>query len=77
MSNKQLTLNQAFTQLEKLVAEFESGEIQLEDSVEKFKQGLDLASELKKRLSVLENEITTIKNEYDKTQSDVSSKDFE
>lgn len=77
MSTKKLTLNEAFSQLEKLVSEFESGDVQLEESVEKFKQGLELAAQLKKQLSVLENEITTIKQQYDRLQKDEVSSDAE
>lgn len=60
----QLNLTKAFEELEKIVSEFESGQIDLEESIPKFKKGLDLAQKLKKRLSEIENQITEIKAEF-------------
>ena len=61
----QPTLNTAFTELEKIVQQFERDEIDLEQSLPKFKRGLELAKFLKTRLNKLENEIKTIKAEFD------------
>jgi exodeoxyribonuclease VII small subunit len=58
------TLNTAFTELEKIVGEFEQNEIDLEKSLPKFKRGLELAQFLKTRLAQLENEIKTVKAQY-------------
>ncbi len=60
----QFNLTQAFKQLEKIVAEFESGEVDLEESIPKFKEGLDLAQKLKSRLSEIENQIIEIKDQF-------------
>jgi len=65
MAKKQVNMNQAFKDLEEIVNQFEEGEIDLEESLDKFKQGLELAKFLKKRLSKLENEIEEIKEKYD------------
>ena len=65
------TLSEAFQQLEKITAEFESGEVDLEKGIPKFKKGLELARFLKKRLAQIENEIIQIKDEFkdlDKTE---------
>lgn len=65
MSNPQPSdLNQAFSQLEQIVDEFESGEIAIEDSIKKFEQGLKLAKFLKTRLKKLENEMIELKEQY-------------
>lgn len=61
----QPNLNTAFTELEQIVQQFERDEIDLEQSLPKFKRGLELAKFLKTRLNKLENEIKTIKAEFD------------
>jgi len=59
------SMNQAFKDLEEIVNQFEEGQVDLETSLEKFKQGLELAGWLKKKLNVLENEIVKVKEKYD------------
>ena len=59
-----INLSDAFRELEKITSEFESGEVDLEKGIPKFKRGLELARLLKKRLSEIENEITEIKSEF-------------
>lgn len=61
---KELSMNQAFQRIEEIVAEFEEGKIDLEKSLEKFKEGLELAKFLKTRLKKIENEIEEIKDQY-------------
>ena len=56
------SLAKAFEELEKIVAEFETGDIDLEKGIPRFKQGLELAAGLKKRLRELENEIEEIRS---------------
>ncbi|HCC84266.1 MAG TPA: exodeoxyribonuclease VII small subunit [Candidatus Pacebacteria bacterium] len=70
----QPTLNTAFNELEKIVAQFEHDEIDLEQSLPKFKRGLELAQFLKTRLGELENEIKTVKAEFETTTSKTNSK---
>lgn len=60
----QSTLSESFAELEKIVAEFEQGKIYLENSPQKFKTGLELAGQLKKRLKITENQIIKIKDEF-------------
>ena len=62
MTKKQ-NMNQAFNELEKIVNEFEDGSLDLEESLPKFKKGLELVKYLKTRLKTIENEITEIKKE--------------
>lgn len=61
---KKQTLSEAFEELEGITAEFENGEVSLEQGVPKFKRGLELARKLKFRLSEIENEINEIKVEF-------------
>ena len=58
------TLNTAFTELEQIVGQFENDEIDLEQSLPKFKRGLELAKFLKTRLNELENEIKIVKAQF-------------
>ena len=47
-------------QLEEIVSEFEQEDLDLEKAIPKFKQAIKLASELKKQVQNLENEIKKI-----------------
>lgn len=73
-ANKKPTFSSLFKELDEIVAECESGEIDLEQSLPKFRRGLEVARDLQKRLSVFENEIITIKKEFsdvvEKSESD-------
>jgi exodeoxyribonuclease VII small subunit len=62
--NKKSSLKSDFEELTKLTEEFESGKISLEESMPKFRRGLELARRIKKRLEEIENEIHEIKSEY-------------
>lgn len=64
-SNKEPRLSDAFEELEDIVREFEEGDVDLENSIEKFKKGLKLSKFLKKRLKEIENEIIEIKDDYE------------
>jgi exodeoxyribonuclease VII small subunit len=54
----------SYSELEKIIEEFESGEINLEEGVKKFEKGLSLAVELKKQLEEVENRVETIKVKF-------------
>lgn len=59
---KQTTVNlsQGLTELERLVAEFESQDIDLEKDLPKFERGLKLAKQLQERLKEVANTVTEI-----------------
>lgn len=63
-STPQISLSKAFEELEKITQEFESGQVDLEKGIPKFRKGLQLARFLKKRLGKIENEIEEIKAEF-------------
>lgn len=65
MTDKQQTIEQAYTELQSIVAEFENEEVNLEKSIPKFKRGLQLAAALKEKLSVLKNEVEEIKAKFE------------
>ncbi len=64
MTKKQVTMNEAFANLEAIVDQFESGEIDIESSIVKFQEGLELAKFLKTKLNKIENEIIEVKKQY-------------
>ena len=62
MAKKKLTLTSAFQDLEKIVAQLETGEMDLEKATLRYKEGLALIEFLKKRLKKVKNEIKEIKD---------------
>lgn len=56
--------SQAFDELESIVEQFEKGELDLESGLKKFEQGMNLAQDLKKHLSKLENKVEEIKLKF-------------
>jgi exodeoxyribonuclease VII small subunit len=78
--NKKMSLQNDFEELNKLTEEFESGKIGLEESMPKFRRGLELARRIKKRLEEIENEIKEIKGEFhdlDESPLEIKEEDFE
>ncbi len=62
--SEKISLSKAFKELEEITQGFENEEVDLEKGIPKFKRGLELARYLKKRLSIIENEIEEIKGEF-------------
>jgi len=62
--SEKISLSKAFKELEEITQGFENEEVDLEKGIPKFKRGLQLARYLKKRLSIIENEIEEIKGEF-------------
>ncbi len=54
----------AFRELEKIVEEFEAGEVDLEKGLKQFERGLELAKICKTRLKEVENKVTQIKKKF-------------
>lgn len=53
-----------YKELEKIVADFESREIDLEKDLPHFERGLHLAQQLQKRLSAIENKVVEIDRRF-------------
>ncbi|PIT98467.1 MAG: exodeoxyribonuclease VII small subunit [Candidatus Andersenbacteria bacterium CG10_big_fil_rev_8_21_14_0_10_54_11] len=53
-----------FKELEKLVADFESREIDLEKDLPHFERGLKLAQQLQRRLKEIENKVVEIDRRF-------------
>lgn len=70
MTKTDLALSKAFEELEAITKKFESGEIDLEQGIPKFKRGLELAKLLKKRLSQIENELKEVKADFEEPKEE-------
>lgn len=62
-SSKQ-TFSDDFSALERIVKDFETDGLSLDESLEKFEQGLQLAERLKKTLEGVEHKIISLKKKY-------------
>lgn len=60
-------------QLEKVVQELESGKLNLEDSIKKFEEGMDLSKKCNEILENAEKRITVLT----KTEDKIEEEDFE
>lgn len=61
-------LNQQLQELDELLAWFEQPNVDLEEALKKFDQGVELAEAIKKHLSKVENKITVLKERFDTQQ---------
>jgi len=50
-------------QLEKILAEMESGDLDVDQAIKYYQAGMDLVKELEKQLKLAENKITKVKIE--------------
>lgn len=48
-------------QLEKILAEMESGDLDVDQAIKHYQAGMDLVKELEKQLKLAENKITKVK----------------
>lgn len=64
MTKKVLTFAEAFAELEKLTEWFETQEVDLDEGLEKFERGLELADICKKKLSEVENKVEILKSKF-------------
>lgn len=54
----------SFEELEEIVADFEKGDIDLDEGLKKFERGLVLAHDLKKYLAEVENKVEVLKEKF-------------
>ena len=64
MAKKQ-SFAKSFEELEKIAAYFESEDVDVEEGIKKFEEGMMLAKACKERLSEIENRVTEIKKKFD------------
>lgn len=76
MSPKQLSLDQAYQQLQSIVKEFEAEALDLETSIPKFKKGLELAKFLEDKLTKIKNEVQEIKEKFKPDEEEMPDPDL-
>lgn len=64
MTKKAPTFAEAFAELEKLTEWFETQEVDLDEGLEKFERGLELAQICKKKLAEVENKVELLKKKF-------------
>ena len=69
-SNKELSFEESIKKLEDIVEHLESGDIDLEKSVELYEKGMNLKKICEEKLKKVENQITKIKVENNKIQKE-------
>ena len=71
MTQKQLNFTEGYEELERIVNDFESRELDLEKDLPQFERGMELAQKLQKRLKEIENKVTEINNKFNNTDDEV------
>ena len=74
MKDKELNFEETMENLEKIVQELEKGDLNLDDSIAKFEEGIKLSKSASKYLEEAEKKITILVNEQD---GDYTEKEFE
>jgi len=64
-TKKELSFQQAFAELEKLTEWFETEEVNLDEGLKKYEQGLELAEICKKKLAEVENKVFKLKKKFE------------
>ncbi|MDO4680424.1 MAG: exodeoxyribonuclease VII small subunit [Aerococcus sp.] len=67
-TTQSLTFEQAMSQLEAIVNHLQSGEIPLEESIEQFQKGIQLANYCTKSLEQAEQTMTKLMNDHDELE---------
>lgn len=66
MSNSKNNLTQKLSELEKLLEWFEQDDLDIEQALEKYEKGQELAGSIREQLSSIENKITVLEKRFDK-----------
>lgn len=72
--NKELNFEEKLENLEKIVKDLESGDVPLDDAIEKFNEAMKLSVELNKKLNEATETINKVINS-DKTESNFEIKE--
>ena len=64
MPKKTPAFAEAFKELEELTEWFEQENVDLDEGLKRFERGLELAEICKKKLSEVENKVTTLKKKF-------------
>ena len=75
MMKQKNSFAKSFEDLEKIVARFEEGKIDLDEALEEFERGLKLVQELKGRLKDVENKVVVLKKKFGEEGDDEEKED--
>jgi len=64
MAKKSLNFAKSFDRLNEIVDRLESGEIDLDQALKEYEEGLKLVQECKKQLNHVENKVKVIREKY-------------
>ncbi len=64
-TKKQPSFGEAFSELERITDDLESDTLDLDKAIEKFEHGLELAQQLKTKLSAVEQRVEKIRQRFD------------
>lgn len=74
---KQFNFTESYEELEKIVADFEARDIDLEKDLPRFERGLQLAQQLQKRLKQLENKVVEIERKFTASEESTAAAEEE
>ncbi|PSO46031.1 MAG: exodeoxyribonuclease VII small subunit [Parcubacteria group bacterium QH_9_35_7] len=63
--NQDIDFSEKFSELEEITKYFKEDEYDIETGIEKFEQGLEIASKLKEKLNQAENRVEKIKEDFE------------
>ncbi|MFB6182364.1 MAG: exodeoxyribonuclease VII small subunit [Candidatus Magasanikbacteria bacterium] len=63
--DEEVNFSEDFSKLEKITESFENDEFDLEEGIEKFEEGMELAEKLKNKLNEAENKIEKVKEGFE------------
>jgi exodeoxyribonuclease VII small subunit len=63
-NKEEFSFTKGYEELEKIVTDFESRELDLEKDLPQFERGLELAQKLQKRLKEIENTVIDIEKKF-------------
>ena len=70
MKENEISFEEAMKQLEKIAAELEKGNLNLDESVEKFEEGMNLSKKCANLLDTAEKKITMLINDKDEIREE-------
>lgn len=75
MPKDKFNFKKNYEELEKITAEFERGDIGLDEGLEKFKYALALAAKLKEHLTETENEVKEIRKKFNNAADNLAEEE--
>ncbi|MFA4873288.1 MAG: exodeoxyribonuclease VII small subunit [Patescibacteria group bacterium] len=77
MPRPKVNFVKSFEELEKIVAKFEEGRIDLDEALVEFERGLKLVDELKGRLKEVENKVVVLKKQFKNSNEETEKEETE